>query len=163
MRAIHLLVALLVSSSIANAAAIGSRGGKKLGYGIRDYSGYPIMDSDDKPWKVFETTQTGQFQILDEAGVAPKQGMVRQVCISSVSATTEYVVVYDSNTATGENLTVPGIRLGPPFIGSTTKASCLQLNAQFNSGLVIEVSTQTGTGASGSAYVYWRELGGVYK
>ena len=155
-----LLLSILLSSSVfANAAAIGSRGGKKQGFRIADPSGYPLADSDDKPWKVFETTQTGQFQVTDESGVAPKSGMVRQVCISSMP-TTEYMNVYDSNTVAGLSYGSLGVRLGPPFMGATAKAQCLQLNAEFTSGLVVEISTQTNPGSWGSGYVYWRELDG---
>ncbi len=162
MKIASLIALFLFVSSTSHSAAIGSRGGKKAVLGINDASGNDLLVDDDKPWKVFESTQIGRFQVVDESGVSPKQGTVRQVCISSVIATTEFIVAYDSNTTAGVNSTIPGIRLGPPFVGSTTKASCLQLNALFTSGLVIEVSTQTGAGSSGSGYVYWRELG-AYK
>ncbi len=159
MKTASLIALLMFAVSISHSAAIGSRGGKKPVLGINDASGNDLLIDDEKPWKVFESTQTGRFQVVDESGVAPKQGMVRQVCISTVIATTEYVVAYDSNTTSGVNVNTQGIKLGPPFMGTTTKATCLQLNALFTSGLVIEVSTQTGTGASGSGYVYWRDLG----
>ncbi len=112
---------------------------------------------------MFESTDTGRVQVVDENGVAPKQGMVRQICISSVTTTDAYVVIYDSNTVAGNNVSTPNIKLGPQLQGATTKPLCLQLNVEFTSGLVIEISTKTSPGASGSGYVYWRELTGEYK
>lgn len=157
MKNIMIAVALLLSfASVSHAAAVGSRGGKKSVARMIDSSGGPILTNDDKPWKVFESTITGQFQVTDESGVAPKQGMVSKVCMST-AATNIYVVVYDTNTTSGVSLTSSGIRLGPPLLGSTTLAQCLTLNALFTSGLVIEFSTAT---PYGGGYVYWRELGG---
>lgn len=156
MKRIALAAILLLSVVSAHAAAVGSRGGKKAITRRIDASGYPIGFSDDIPWKVFESTQVGAYQVVDESGVAPKVGMVGLICIST-TATTEYMVIYDTTVvATGLTSAAAGVRMAPPFMGSSTAAKCLTLNAEFTSGLAVYESTSA---AYGGVYVYWRELG----
>lgn len=140
----------------AHALAVGSRGGKKSVARMIDSSGGPITFNDDKPWKVFESTGIGQIQLVDESGVAPKQGMIGKVCIGTAPVTT-WGVVYDSNTVTGTMSTATGLRLFPPVPASTTLLQCFTVNALFTSGAVVEVSAAM---AQNGFYVYWRELGG---
>lgn len=142
----------------AHSAAIGARGGKKSVARMIDSSGYPIQFNDDKPWKVFESTGVNPIRVVDESGVAPVQGMVRQICLST-AATSVYAVAYDSGT-TGYgtlSVTAAGARIAPPLVASATVTQCLQVNALFTSGLWVELSAASGYGG---VYVYWRELGG---
>lgn len=144
----------------AQAAAVGSRGGKRSVARMNDSSGYPISFNDDKPWKVFESTSATLVRLVDEAGVAPTQGMIYQVCIGT-AAVTNWAVIYDTNTVSGPDITDVGIKIAPPFIPSTTLVQCFQLNALFTSGVVVEKQAVAGAGGSdGGVWVYWRELGG---
>ncbi len=154
-----LLIAMLLAlcGVQSHAAAVGSRGGKKSVVRMLDASGNPIVFNDDKPWKVFESTQPNTVLLVDEAGVAPKQGMIRQICMST-AATTTFGVIYDSNTIAGLSIASSGVRLAPPLVGSTTLTQCLQVNALFTSGVVVE--SNAAAGPSTGVYVYWRELGG---
>ncbi len=158
-----LLIAMLLAlcGVQVHAAAVGSRGGKKNGIRRADSSGNPVLFSDDVAWKVFESTQANGVQILDESGVAPKQGVIHMVCLST-NAVTTWAIVYDSNTATGlasgAGQSTYGIALMPPLAASTTLLSCTPvLNALFTSGAVIALNSGI---AQGGVYVYWRELGG---
>lgn len=142
----------------AQAAAVGSRGGKRSHARMIDSSGGPIMFNDDKPWKVFESTQPNVLQLVDENGVAPTRGMVNRVCIGTAPAT-GWAVLYDSNTISGLTPTFNGVRLIPSIVGSTTLSQCFTYNALFTSGVVVD-SNITVTGTGSGIYVYWRELGG---
>lgn len=146
----------------ARAASVSAIGGKKSVARMNDSSGYQVSFNDDKPWKVFESTGVNPVQVVDEAGVAPTQGMIRQVCLSS-AATTSSVFIYDSSsTASSTGNLGPGVvgkRLAPPIVGLAATEHCVQLNALFTSGLFIEVYPSALV-APGGAYVYWRELGG---
>ena len=156
MKTILMLVAMALCGVQAHAAAVGSRGGKKPVSRMNDSNGNPVLFNDDKPWKVFESTQANTVLLVDENGIAPKQGMVRQICLST-AATTAFGVVYDSNTTAGLSIASAGVRIAPPIVASTTLTQCLQVNALFTSGLVIEGNTGI---PYGGVYVYWRELGG---
>lgn len=152
------LGALLVFiGSSAHAAAVGSRGGKKSGIRRMDSSGNPVAFGDDVAWKVFESTGIGPTLLVDEAGIAPKQGMINRVCIGTAAATNWYVV-YDSNTVSGLGITSNGVRMSPALVGQTTLAQCFSMNALFTSGVVVD--SNYAASAGGGIYVYWRELGG---
>lgn len=147
---------LLLCGLQAHAAAVGSRGGKKQILRTLDASGNPLAFNDDKPWKIFESTQANTVLLVDESGVAPKQGMIRQICLST-AATTAFGVVYDSNTVSGLSIASSGVRIAPPIVASATLTQCIQVNALFTSGAVVEMNTGI---PYGGFYVYWRELGG---
>lgn len=140
----------------AAASAVGSRGGKRSVARMIDSSGGPLNFSDDKPWKVFESTGIGVARVADESGAFPTHGMLRQICVST-GATSNFVIAYDSNTATGLSPSSNGVRLAPPIVMQTTLAQCVTVNALFTSGLVMEVREVL---PQGGAYFYWRELGG---
>lgn len=148
-------VVLALCGAQAHAIAVGSRGGKKSVARMGDSSGFPIGFNDDKPWKVYVSTQSGAVQIVDESGVNPRQGMLYQVCLGTGAVTT-WAVAHDSNTITGLGQLTAGTQLTPLFPASATLVQCQQFNAMFTSGLVIETSVALPTGA----LVYWRELGG---
>lgn len=147
---------LVLCVGSAHSAAVNARGGKKAIGRTADGNGYPITFNDDKPWKVFESTTNGASLLLDENGVAPKQGMIRQVCISSGAAST-FAVVYDSNTTAGLSIASTGVKLIPQVNAITTGVTCVTPNALFTSGAVVETN---GAVSPGGVYVYWRELGG---
>lgn len=153
---------LLLLCGQAHAASVSTIGGKKSVARMIDSSGGPIGFNDDKPWKVFESTGINATQIVDETGVAPKQGMVNKICLSS-AAVTSWAAVYDSSSTASSTgtlgQTVNGKRLGPVIIGQAAVEHCLTLNALFTSGLFVEIYPSA-LGAPGGVYVYWRELGG---
>lgn len=158
-----LLIAMLLAlcGVQAHAAAVGSRGGKKNGIRRNDPSGNAILFGDDVAWKVFESTQANGVQVVDESGVAPKQGIIHMVCLST-NAVTTWAIVYDTNTATGlaggVGQSTYGIALTPPIPASTTLLTCSPvLNALFTSGAAVALNVGI---AQGGVYVYWRELGG---
>lgn len=161
--AVLALLAAVSPRAQAAGAAVGSRGGKKSVVRMNDANGNPVLFNADKPWKVFEASASGLSQLVDESGVAPKQGMIHQVCIGT-AATTGYAVVYDTNTASGAvALTTAGVKLHPALAYSTSLTQCFTFDAMFTSGAVVELgAAAVGNGAvpGGGAYVYWRELGG---
>lgn len=155
---------LVLYGAQGHTAAVSSAGGKKSVARMLDSSGGPIMFNDDKPWKVFESTGPGAAfanQIVDESGVAPKQGIINKICLSSAPTTT-WASVYDSSTTatlTGNlGISIVNKRLAPALNGSTTSQQCLTVNSLFTSGAFLEVSTNLS--GPGGAYVLWRELGG---
>jgi hypothetical protein len=146
-------------AELALATAVNAGGGKKSVARMNDSSGYPISFNDDKPWKVFELKDTTTAaQVLDESGVAPKQGMVKRVCLESAPAipsASDYAYLWDTVTAADMVITGAGRRIAPPIQRLSGVEKCVELNALFTSGLGIDQGT-----AVGSVYVYWRELGG---
>ena len=164
MKKITMLFALILSLYGVQAqagTAVGARGGKKAVARMLDSSGGPIGFNDDKPWKVYESTSVGPFLVVDESGVAPKQGMINRVCIGTAPVSA-WAVVYDTNTIAGPDVTDAGIRISPLLIGSATATQCFTLNALFTSGAAVEISAGMVpvAGLGGGVYVYWRELGG---
>lgn len=154
-----LMVLALCAGQYAGAVAIGAGGGKKSVARMIDNSGGPVMFSDDKPWKVFEVKDTATAaQVVDESGVAPKQGMVKRVCLESaaaIPAASDSVIFWDTVTAADMATGGGSRRIMPPVMRVSGAEHCLEVNAMFTSGLGVK------QGASvGSTYVYWRELGG---
>ena len=154
-----LILAAALVGQFAHAVATGTGGGKKSVAGMRDSSGYAVAFNDDKPWKVFEVAYTATAeQLVDEAGVAPKQGMIRRVCRETGTTGTahlENVLLWDTITAADISFATTGRRLAPPLPRATLTAECTEINALFTAGVGIKNSS-----AVGSTYVYWRELGG---
>ncbi len=154
------LMVLALCAGYVGATAIGAGGGKKSVGRMNDSSGYPIQFNNDKPWKVFEVANTATAaQVVDEDGVAPKQGMLHKVCVESGTAAGDaflgqMAIVWDTVTAADMTVVGTGRRIIAPMSRATT-AWCLEINALFTSGLGIKNSS-----AVGSTYVYWRELGG---
>lgn len=147
-----MVLAICAGQSFATGAT-GSGGGKKSVARMNDSSGYPIQFNDDKPWKVFEVNATATAaQLVDEGGVAPKQGMVHRVCVESGSA---LAIVWDTVTAADISASGSGRRILPPVLASAAAVVCVDINALFTSGIGVKNTT-----AVGSTYVYWRELGG---
>ena len=159
MKTLMTLMVLAICAGQAFATAVNSGGGKKSVARMNDSSGYPIQFNDDKPWKVFEVKDTSTAaQLVDESSVAPKQGMVKRVCLESaaaIPAASDSVVFWDTVTAADIATSGAGRRIMPPVMRVSGVEKCLEVNALFTSGLGIK------QGASvGSTYVYWRELGG---
>lgn len=154
-----LILAATLAGQFAQAVATGTGGGKKSVARMNDSSGNPVLFSDDKPWKVFEVAYTATAaQVVDEAGVAPKQGMIKRVCRetgTTGSAHLEYVLLWDTITASDIAYATTGRRLAPPLPRATLTVECTEINALFTAGAAIKNSS-----AAGSTYVYWRELGG---
>ena len=154
MKTLMTLMVLALVAGSANATAVNAGGGKKSVARMQDSSGGPIMINDDKPWKVFEVMNTATAaQLVDENGVAPKQGMVKRVCVETGAATLAYI--WDTVTAANIVSSGEGRRILPPVVSTTTAVVCVEVNALFTSGIGIKNSA-----ATGSTYVYWRELGG---
>lgn len=154
-----LIVAMLLAlcGVQVRAAAVSSAGGKKQVIRMNDANGNPILFDTDKPWKVFESTGVGAVQIVDESGVAPKQGMVGRLLLST-GAVSNYCVLADSNTTSGLTSVTTGKFLTAPFAYQTSLGQDLVIGALFTSGLV--VINNANVSAPGGCYVYWRELGG---
>lgn len=154
-----LVVLALCVPQFAAAVSVSSGGGKKSVARMLDSSGGPLSFNDDKPWKVFEVNATASaVQVVDESGVAPKQGMVKRVCVETGSTLTSVmlaVVLWDTATAAGVTLGGAGYRIMPPLMRATLTVTCTEVNALFTSGVAVLHSS-----AIGSTYVYWRELGG---
>ena len=145
----------------ATATAVGAGGGKKAVNRSLDASGNPVMFNDDKPWKVFEFAyQTAPAQLVDESAVAPKQGLVKRVCLESsvaaIATTSEIIVLWDTSTVAAMTMAGTGRRIAPPFPRASGTVACTEINAMFTSGLGVMSNV-----ATGSAYIYWRELGGA--
>lgn len=163
MKKLSTMFALILAASLigqfAQAVATGTGGGKKQLGRSMDPNGYPLALSEDKAWKVFEVAYTATAaQIVDESGVAPKQGMIGKVCLetgTSGSAHLENVLLWDTITASDIAFATTGRRLSPPLPRATLTAECTTLNALFTAGAAVKNSS-----AVGSTYVYWRELGG---
>ena len=154
-----LILAAALAGQFAQAVATGTGGGKKALFRTMDANNYPLAIDDDKAWKVFEVFNTATAaQIVDENGVAPKQGMIKKVCRetgTTGSAHLEYVLLWDTITAADMALATSGRRLAPPLPRATLTVECTDLNALFTAGAGVKNSS-----AVGSTYVYWRELGG---
>ena len=106
--------------------------------------------------KVFEVIDSSAiFRVSDESGRYPTNGTLERVCISS-GATSEFVVVADTNTNTGLTVATTGKRLMPPLHRATNADRCTpKLDAQFTSGIGALQNN-----ISGSYYIYWRPNGG---
>lgn len=154
-----ILVLALCVPQVAQAVAIGANGGKKSVSRMNDASGNPVLFSDDKPWKVFEVFGTATIaQLVDESSVAPKQGMIKRVCVESgisASSIPNFALIFDSAVAADTSLVLGGRRLAPPLTVLSLTSQCWEINALFTSGAAVKNNT-----ATGSTYVYWRELGG---
>ena len=154
-----LILALTVVSQSAMASAVGASGGKKNVERMRDGSGNPVLFNDDKPWKVFEVKDTSTAaQLVDESSVAPKQGMIKRICLESapvIPAAGDNVLIFDTATVADTSVTGAGRRIAPPIQRLSGVEKCVELNALFTAG----VGVKNGT-AVGGTYVYWRELGG---
>lgn len=140
--------------------AVGAGGGKKAVSRMLDANGNPITFNDDKPWKVFAFEfQTAPAQLVDETNVAPKQGLIKRICLESAPATpvaaSDWAIIWDTLTAANMTAGGPGRRLAPPIMRVSSLQSCVEINALFTSG----VGVMQGQ-AAGSTYIYWRELGG---
>ena len=123
---VGLVLALGVQSYAAPVAAgnaVGAGGGKKQVARMLDNSGNPVVFNDDKPWKVFSIEYvTAPVQVVDEAGVAPKQGLVKRICVESGVAAgnvADWTVVWDTLAVAGMTGTGIGRRIAPP-IGHAT-------------------------------------------
>ncbi len=145
--------------------AVGANGGKKQTARMIDASGYPIVFNDDKPWKVFSLEyQTGPAQLLDESGVAPKQGLIKRICMDSAPAiplAADWAMVWDTSAGNasgigpGAGVLTAGRRIAPTIQRVSGVEKCVELNVMFTSGLELLQGA-----ATGSTYIYWRELGG---
>jgi hypothetical protein len=163
LRLVGLVLALGAQAHSATNAtggnAVGASGGKKSVARMLDNSGNPIAFNDDKPWKVFSFEfQTAPAQLVDEAGIAPKQGLVKRICMESapaIPAALDNAVVWDTAVAATMSLTGPGRRIAPPIQRLSGVEKCVEINAEFTSGLGVMQGV-----SGGSTYVYWRELGG---
>lgn len=155
-----LILAATLAGQFVHATAVGDSGGKKPVGRTMDANGYPLSINDDKPWKVFELKDTTTAaQVVDEDGVAPKQGMVKRICVESAPAIpvpTDYTYLWDTITAADMAITGAGRRIAPPIQRLSGVEKCVEINALFTSGLAVDNGQ-----AVGSTYVYWRELGGV--
>ena len=156
-KALMLAAALALVYGRAHATSISSS--KKSVARMADSSGYPVMFNDDKPWKVFESANTTTpAQIVDEAGVAPKQGMVKRICLESAPAiptADDNVILWDTSTAAAMDVSSTGRRIVPPLQRTSGVDRCVEINALFTVGLAVKNGK-----SEGSSYVYWRELGG---
>ena len=161
MKTTLMLAALVLAlcGAQAHATAIGAGGGKKSVSRSLDQNGNPLQINDDKPWKVFESAYTTvPAQVVDEAGVAPVQGLVKRICLESSSAAipaSETAILWDTSVAANMTAAGTGRRIMPPLPRATGVVTCVEINAMFTSGLGVMNSATTG-----STYVYWRELGG---
>lgn len=107
-------------------------------------------------YKVFIATSATATPLLDNNGNVVPNGQLHMVCTSSGAATTENVVVFDSNTISGISITSVNQMIMPPLNRSATAQTCSpSLDAQFNTGLIILNSVN-----SGQSTVYWRPSGG---
>lgn len=163
MKKILMLVCFVIAAVNASAAggvAVGAGGGKKYLGQSKDGNGYPLAIAADKAWKVFAFEfQTTPAQLVDEASVAPVSGMINRVCVESavgISGASDIVVIWDTVTAANMTLTGAGRRLVPPIQRASNVQSCLEVNAEFTSGVGVMQSLNTG-----GTYIYWRELGGA--
>lgn len=119
-------------------------------------SGGSVLTDEARGYKVHEVFNSATAQlVVDEDGTAPTAGVLKKVCVSSGSATTEYAVVYDSASITGITATTSGKALHPLLNRATATERCLDINAQFHRGLVVIQDS-----AVGRTYVYWRKLSG---
>lgn len=156
---VGLVLALGASAHAAGGVAVGAGGGKKAVSRMLDANGNPIVFNDDKPWKVFAFEfQTTPAQLVDEAGVAPKQGLIKRVCLESgpaVVAANDWAIVWDTLTASNMTAGGAGHRVAPPLVRVASATYCLEINAEFTSGAGVMQGL-----SAGSTYIYWRELGG---
>ncbi len=158
---VGLVLALGVSAQALTAGgnAVGAGGGKKAVSRMLDANGNPITFNDDKPWKVFAFEYaTTPAQLVDESGVAPKQGLVKRICLESAPAlvgATDNVVVWDTLAVAGMTISGVGRRIAPPIMRLSSVEKCVEINAEFTSGIGVMQGVSTG-----SSYIYWRELGG---
>ena len=154
-----LTLAALIAVQSVHATAVGDSGGKKTVGRTMDANGYPLAIDGDKAWKVFEVKDTTTAaQIVDEDGVAPKQGMIKRICVESapaIPAANDYAFVWDTITAADMAITGAGRRVAPPVQRLSGVEKCVDIDALFTSGAAVKQGT-----AVGSTYVYWRELGG---
>ena len=164
------LIVLALAAFAVNSHALSSSvaGGKKDFVRTRDASGNPLMADSDKPWKVFANeSNTGvgnnsEVQVTDEIGVAPKQGILRRVCVESGSPA-NWALVWDTSAQTSSGIpgvaaTITNRRLLPAtFAATTTNYNCSpDINALFTAGLrTINSDTTVRT------FIYWRGLGDV--
>ena len=147
------------AAPVAAGNAVGTGGGKKTVDRSLTLDGNPLQFNDDKPWKVFSIEYvTAPVLVVDEGGVAPKQGLVKRICVESGVAAgnnADWTVVWDTLAVAGMTGTGIGRRIAPPIGHNTNAVTCVEVNAMFTSGLAIMQGA-----ATGSSYIYWRELGG---
>jgi len=166
MKKILMLFGLVIALGAVKASAYSAQflgAGKKANSRSVDANGNPLQINDDKPWKVFEVTDMSVPRLLtDEAGVAPKQGIIKRICVESavgLSGVSDVAVVWDTAVAAGMTATATGRRLLPPIQRVTGVLSCVEINAQFTAGCGV-IQSNSGNTQTGSTFIYWRELGG---
>lgn len=156
------VLAVLVGSGQAFALSSSVAGGRKSLVRSIDSNGNPLAIESDKGWKVFELIGTTEVQVLDEASVAPKQGILNKVCIETGTGGVDYALVWDTSSQTG-GVNVVNRRLLPAFYAATATGATVPtlnctpvLNALFTAGL-----RGMNSAAGGRLYIYWRGLGDV--
>ena len=120
-----------------------------------DSSGNPVLFNQDKAWNVFAIEyQTTPVQVVDERGLAPKQGLISRICLESAPAiplASDWAQVWDTGVAAGMSAAGTGHRIAPPFMRVSGVQACTDINAKFTSGLGIMQGA-----ATGSSYIYWK-------
>lgn len=107
-------------------------------------------------YKVFVATSATAIQLTNENGAVVANGQVHKVCNSSGTATSEFSVIFDSNTTSGITAGTVGLMVMPPLNRSTTAQVCSpDIDAQFSNGIIVLQSV-----GSGVTTVYWRPSGG---
>ena len=72
-----------------------------------------------------------------------------------VAAAADNVIVWDTVTAANMTTLGSGRRIAPPIQRVSGVEHCVEINAEFTSGIGVMNGLSTGT-----SYIYWRELGG---
>ena len=120
-----------------------------------DASGNPVQFNEDKPWKVFAFEyQTAPAQVVDGSGKAPKTGLIGRICLESAPAiplAADWAILWDTSVAANMTASGTGHRLAPPIMRVSGVQSCLDVRAEFKSGLGIMQGA-----ATGSSYIYWK-------
>ena len=120
-----------------------------------DSSGYPVLFNQDKSWNVFAIEyQTTPVQVVDERGLAPKQGLISRICMESGALgglASDWAEVWDTGVAANMTAAGTGHRIAPPFMRVSNVESCSDINVKFTSGLGVMQGA-----ATGSSYIYWK-------
>jgi hypothetical protein len=151
-----MIVGLILAAGGAAFAASGTPNASVKSYGrTLDASGYAVQIPSDKPWNVFAVEYSATAaQVVDARGNAPKQGLVGRICLESAPAipsASDWAILWDTITAANMTATGTGRRIFPPVQRVSGVEHCVDVNAQFTSGLGLMQGATTG-----STYVYWK-------
>ena len=120
-----------------------------------DASGNPVLISNDKPWNVFSLEYaTAGVQVVDERGLAPKQGLIGRICLESapaIAAPNDWAILWDTGVAANMTANGTGRRLFPPVQRVSGVEHCVDVNVKFTTGIGLMDGATTG-----STYVYWK-------